>query len=324
MKTNWINDMLQTLGINLDLPQTREDAQLRKSQNMLAKLTKEKNAMESSYENMKSLSKVNDTISGLIIVFNFIRFSFTGIFLSIAYNVVSKAFLSGRLNLLKTRIGQWDQQILRLESTIEQQMFHVGNEGSNGSAAPGGPTVVQGTAKKYVDAEIIREYPNQDQPNGQETYRKTDQAAKSADSAKTPKPGSTGTIKEAQETFRMLDNLAEIISALEGHDHEIGILFRNAYDSAQKVAELIRENPANETRMYLYYNHVDTLFDWAENLLELERNDVYESLLVNVKNNARKALPVLQAKIDKEYFKLVNPKIMDLEAEMEVMSKEQF
>lgn len=310
--------MLQTLGINLDLPQTREDAQLRKSQNMLAKLTKEKNSLESSYENLKSLSKVNDTVSGLIIVFNFIRFSFTGVFLSIAYNVVSKAFLSGRLNLLKSRIGQWDQQIMRLESTIEQQMLHVAGEGTTGSASTVGPQAAQGTAKKYVDAEIIREYPNQDQPHGQETYRRTDQTAK------TSKPGSTGTIKEAQEAFKMLDRLEDIITALEGHDHETGILFRNAYASADKAADFIRENPSVESRMYLYYNHVDTLFDWAENLLELERNEVYESLLVNVKNNARKALPVLQAKIDKEYYKLVNPKIMDLEAEMEVMSKEQY
>jgi len=79
---------------------------------------------------------------------------------------------------------------------------------------------------------------------------------------------------------------------------------------------------ANQTKLYLYYNYVETLFDWASNLLELEKNDVYDSLLVNVKSNAQKALPILQAKIDKEYFKLVNPKIMDLEAEMEVMSKE--
>lgn len=313
MKTNWINDMLQTIGINLDLPQTREDAQLRKSQNMLAKLTKEKNDMQSSYENMKSLAKVNDTISGLLIVFNFIRFSIPGILLSIGYNVVSKAFLSGRVNLLKTRITQWDDQILRLESSIEQQMMRVASEGPAGNPAP---QSTAGTAKKYVDAEILHEYPNQDQtPPETASYRRTDTASK---------PAPAGTIKEAKEAFDMLNRLEGIITALESHDHEIGVLFRNAYNAADKVADFIRENAAVESRMYLFYNHVDTLHDWAENLLELENNDVYESLLVNVKNNARKALPVLQAKIDKEYFKLVNPKIMDLEAEMEVMSKEQY
>lgn len=314
--------MLQTLGINLDLPATREDAQLRKSQNMLAKLTKEKNGLESSYENLKSLRKVNDTISGLFIVFNFIRFSIPGILLSIGYNVVSKAFISGRLNLLKTRIGQWDQQIIRLESTIEQQMLNVADEGGNGSsyAQSSSRAEAGGTAKRYVDAEIIREYHNQEQPNGEApTYRKTEPATKSATKATT-----AGTLKEAQQTFELLAKLDGITTALVGYDHEIGTLFQNVYQSALKTADFIRENPALESRVYLFYNHVDTLHDWAENLLELEKTDVYESLLVNVKTNARKALPVLQAKIDKEYFKLVNPKIMDLEAEMEVMSKEQY
>ena len=316
--------MLQTLGINLDLPATREDAQLRKSQSMLAKLTKEKNGLESSYENLKSLRKVNDTISGLFIVFNFIRFSIPGIMLAIGYNVVSKAFISGRLNLLKTRIGQWDQQIIRLESTIEQQMLNVADEGVNGSSYTNSATRPQGagTAKRYVDAEIIREYHNldQDQPYGEApTYRKTEPATKSATKATT-----AGTLKEAQATFELLDKLDGITTDLVGYDHEIGTLFQNVYQSALKTADFIRENPALESRVYLFYNHVDTLHDWAENLLELEKTDVYESLLVNVKTNARKALPVLQAKIDKEYFKLVNPKIMDLEAEMEVMSKEQY
>ncbi|MFZ2258221.1 MAG: hypothetical protein WAV55_08835 [Clostridiaceae bacterium] len=319
MKTNWINDMLQTLGINLDLPTTREDAQLRKSQNMLAKLTREKNDLESSLVNLKTLKKVNDTVSGLFIAFNFIRFSFLGIALAIGYNTISTAFLKGRQNLLKTKIGQWDQQILKLESNIEQQMFNVANEETKvGPSAKGaGGAKSAGTAKKYVDAEIIHEYPNQDQVKPEpQTYRRTDNQTKPS--------ANTGTIKEAQVTFEMLDKLEGITQELEGFDHEIGILFQNVYQAALKTADFIRENPTLESRMYLFYNHVDTLHDWAENLLELERNDVYESLLVNVKTNARKALPVLQAKIDREYFKVVNPKIMDLEAEMEVMSKEQF
>ena len=261
------------------------------------------------------MTKVNDTISGLIIVYNFFRFSPLGIILSISYNVISRAFLSGRVKILKRRIGEWDDQILRLESTIQEQMMNVAEEGRPSSGSAQNNRSSAGTASKYVDAEIIREYPNQDQTKvDKEEFTKAESTAKNH----------PGTIKEAKDAFEMLDKLEGTIRALEGHDHEIGILFRNAYQSAVKTADFIRENPSAESKMYLYYNHVDTLYDWAENLLELENNDVYESLLVNVKNNARKALPILQGKIDKEYFKLVNPKIMDLEAEMEVMSKEQY
>lgn len=290
MKSNWIKDMLQNLGLELDMEHRKGDLKLKKAENMLAKLNEEKRSMENSYDNLKGFAKVNATISGVLIFFGFIRFSFMGLFGAIAYNALSKSFIDGRLMTMKQRIKRWDEEILSLQGAIDEMKL----TGSGGESAPSG--------KKIVDAEIIEEYPEAQQG---------------------PEPtASFGTIKEAQEAYAMMDKLEEIIASLEVHDREVGVLFRNAYEAAAKVADLLSVNPAIESKMYLYYNHVETLHDWAVNLLELENKDVYDSLLVNVKNNARKALPILQAKIDKEYFKLVNPKIMDLEAEMEVMSKE--
>lgn len=298
MKSNWIKDMLQTLGMQLDLGLNKEDLKVKKTENMLAKLTKEKRSLENSYDNLKSFSKINGTIAGLFIVYNVIRFSWIGIMIAIGYSAISDVFIKDRLKSMKKRIQIWDTEILSLQTSLEEMRL----SGTTDQSYKG-----EGSAKPYVDAEIIEEYPD------------TDQVDEEAPQPETP---SHGTIQEAQQAFDMLDQLDGIISSLELHDREIGSLFRNTYQSARKVSNFMGQNPANQTKLYLYYNHVETLYDWAENLLELENNDVYESLLVNVKNNARKALPILQAKIDKEYFKLVNPRIMDLEAEMEVMSKE--
>lgn len=300
MNSNWIKDMLQTLGIGSDIPKTPQDARLKKSQSMLTKLSKEKRSMEDSYETLKTVRKVNGVVSGLIIAFNAINFSFFGLFAAIAYNVISSSFIENRIKIMKRRIKEWDKDILSLESTIEDQMAQVASE----------KNTVGGT--RYVDAEIINEYPNQDR------------TASNSEEPAEEEPVRKASVQEAADCYEMLDRLPDIVTELEEHDHEVGPLFRNAYESAAKVSNLLKENPGFEPKMYLYYNNVETLYDWAENLLELERTDVYESLLVNVKSNARKALPVLQAKIDKEYFKIVNPKIMDLEAEMEVMSKEQY
>lgn len=292
--------MLQTLGIGSDIPKTPQDARLKKSQSMLTKLSKEKRSMEDSYETLKTVRRVNGVVSGLIIAFNAINFSFFGLFAAIAYNVISSSFIENRIKIMKRRIKEWDKDILSLESTIEDQMAQVASE----------KNTVGGT--RYVDAEIINEYPNQDR------------TASNSEEPAEEEPVRKASVQEAADCYEMLDRLPDIVTELEEHDHEVGPLFRNAYESAAKVSNLLKENPGFEPKMYLYYNNVETLYDWAENLLELERTDVYESLLVNVKSNARKALPVLQAKIDKEYFKIVNPKIMDLEAEMEVMSKEQY
>ena len=298
MKSNWIKDMLQTLGVELDLGLTKEELKLKKTENMLVKLTKERNALERSFDNLKSFSRINSTLAGLFVVYNFIRFSWVGILVAIGYSVISEGFIKDKLKSMTKRIKVWDGEILSLQATVDQLKLGNADQGSNGAQ------------KAYVDAEIIQEYPNQDEA----------EPAAEAESAATQT--AQGTIQEARQAFAMLEKLDGIIFALENHDREIGSLFRNTYQSAMKVADFMKQNAANETKLYLFYNHVETLHDWSEGLLELENNDVYDSLLVNVKTNARKALPILQAKIDKEYFKLVNPMIMDLEAEMEVMSKE--
>lgn len=298
MKSNWIKDMLQTLGVELDLGLTKEELKLRKTENMLAKLTKERNALERSFDNLKSFSRINSTLAGLFVVYNFIRFSWVGILVAIGYSVISEGFIKDKLKSMTKRIKAWDGEIGSLQSTVDQ--LRLGNASDQGS---------NGTQKAYVDAEIIQEYPNQDEVEPAQAEPKAP-------------PTAQGTIQEARQAFAMLEKLDGIIFALENHDREIGSLFRNTYQSAMKVADFMKQNAADETKLYLFYNHVETLHDWSEGLLELENNDVYDSLLVNVKTNARKALPILQAKIDKEYFKLVNPMIMDLEAEMEVMSKE--
>lgn len=298
MKSNWIKDMLQTLGVELNLGFNKETLQRKKVENKLMKAKKEKRSLESSYTNLKSFSKVNGTIAGLFIFYNMIRWSWIGILIAIGYQVISDVFIKDRLKNMKRQLELADTEILKLEKSLEN-MYISGDTD---------PTYQSERSKKpYVDAEIIREYTDEDVADEEEA---------------TPEMPSQGSIQEAQQAFDMLDQLGDIILDLKSHDPAIGALFDNTYQSARKVADFMGQTMANQTKLYLYYNYVETLFDWASNLLELEENDVYDSLLVNVKSNAQKALPILQAKIDKEYFKLVNPKIMDLEAEMEVMSKE--
>ena len=298
MKSNWIKDMLQTLGVELNLGFDKETLQRKKVENKLMKAKKEKRSLESSYTNLKSFSKVNGTIAGLFIFYNMIRWSWIGILIAIGYQVISDVFIKDRLKNMKRQLELADTEILKLEKSLEN-MYISGDTD---------PTYQSERSKKpYVDAEIIREYTDEDVADEEEA---------------TPEMPSQGSIQEAQQAFDMLDQLGDIILDLKSHDPAIGALFDNTYQSARKVADFMSQTMANQTKLYLYYNYVETLFDWASNLLELEENDVYDSLLVNVKSNAQKALPILQAKIDKEYFKLVNPKIMDLEAEMEVMSKE--
>lgn len=298
MKSNWIKDMLQTLGVELNLGFDKETLQRKKVENKLMKAKKEKRSLESSYTNLKSFSKVNGTIAGLFIFYNMIRWSWIGILIAIGYQVISDVFIKDRLKNMKRQLELADTEILKLEKSLEN-MYISGDTD---------PTYQSERSKKpYVDAEIIREYTDEDVADEEEA---------------TPEMPSQGSIQEAQQAFDMLDQLGDIILDLKSHDPAIGALFDNTYQSARKVADFMGQTMANQTKLYLYYNYVETLFDWASNLLELEENDVYDSLLVNVKSNAQKALPILQAKIDKEYFKLVNPKIMDLEAEMEVMSKE--
>ena len=298
MKSNWIKDMLQTLGIELDLGFDKESLKRKKIENKLVKAKKEKRSLESSYSNLRSFSKVNGTIAGLFIFYNMIRWSWIGILVAIGYQVISEVFIKERLKNMKKQLEFSETEILKLEKSLETMYI----SGTTDTAYQS-----EGSPKPYVDAEIIREYSNEDEQEEEEA---------------TPEMPSQGSIQEAQEALDMLDQLGDIILNLKSHDPVIGALFDNTYQSARKVADFMGQTMANQTKLYLYYNYVETLFDWASNLLELEENDVYESLLVNVKSNAQKALPVLQAKIDKEYFKLVNPKIMDLEAEMEVMSKE--
>ena len=298
MKSNWIKDMLQTLGVELNLGFDKETLQRKKVENKLMKAKKEKRSLESSYTNLKSFSKVNGTIAGLFIFYNMIRWSWIGILIAIGYQVISDVFIKDRLKNMKRQLELADTEILKLEKSLEN-MYISGDTD---------PTYQSERSKKpYVDAEIIREYTDEDVADEEEA---------------TPEMPSQGSIQEAQQAFDMLDQLGDIIMDLKSHDPAIGALFDNTYQSARKVADFMGQTMANQTKLYLYYNYVETLFDWASNLLELEENDVYDSLLVNVKSNAQKALPILQAKINKEYFKLVNPKIMDLEAEMEVMSKE--
>ena len=298
MKSNWIKDMLQTLGVELNLGFDKETLQRKKVENKLMKARKEKRSLESSYSNLKSFSKVNGTIAGLFIFYNIIRWSWIGILIAIGYQVISDVFIKDRLKNMKKQLELADTEILKLEQSLENMYI-------SGDTDPAYQS--ERSKKTYVDAEIIREYKDEDEIDAEEA---------------TPEMPSQGSIQEAQQAFEMLDQLGDIILDLKSHDPAIGALFDNTYQSARKVADFMGQTMANQTKLYLYYNYVETLFDWASNLLELEENDVYDSLLVNVKSNAQKALPILQAKIDKEYFKLVNPKIMDLEAEMEVMSKE--
>lgn len=132
-------------------------------------------------------------------------------------------------------------------------------------------------------------------------------------------PGST---KEAIVAYVNLEKISEMLPELAEHDQSTSKLFQDVFDAAMKTAKLIHGDKDKENRGFIFYNQVETLEKWLRGVLDLEKKEVYDSLLKNVKEKAKLALPKLQEKINKEYFKFINPDIMDLESEMTVMSKE--
>lgn len=129
-------------------------------------------------------------------------------------------------------------------------------------------------------------------------------------------------IPEAKLAFDRVDDLNTIIFSIGSHDNELYSLFKPAVEAAERTADLIQQDKNREKMAYKYYNYVEILYKWANDLNGLYSKDVYDSLLTNVKQQAKTALPNLQRKINDEYYKLINPTIMDLESEMEMMSNE--
>lgn len=129
-------------------------------------------------------------------------------------------------------------------------------------------------------------------------------------------------IPEAKLAFDRVDDLSTIIFSIGSHDNELYSLFKPAVEAAERTADLIQQDKNREKMAYKYYNYVEILYKWANDLNGLYSKDVYDSLLTNVKQQAKTALPNLQRKINDEYYKLINPTIIDLESEMEMMSNE--
>jgi len=179
VKSNWIKDMLQTLGVELNLGFDKETLQRKKVENKLMKARKEKRALESSYSNLKSFSKVNGTIAGLFIFYNMIRWSWIGILIAIGYQVISDVFIKDRLKNMKKQLELADTEILKLEQSLENMYI-------SGDTDPAYQS--ERSKKPYVDAEIIREYKDEDEMDAEEA---------------TPEMPSQGSIQEAQQAFEM-------------------------------------------------------------------------------------------------------------------------
>ncbi|PKK39511.1 hypothetical protein ABB02_01225 [Clostridiaceae bacterium JG1575] len=300
MRSNWLQDMLKTLGLGQRVPEETIERRLEKTKYKMTLLKREIRSLEKRLLNLKTLIKINSSVSGLVILFNFIRFSWTGIFLAIGYNVVSNIILNSRKTHLKQSMDHSEEDMKALAESLEEMLAR--------QVTPTDPV----PEDSYVDAEIIEE--NVAQESVQEPSQKAGSFGNSSDPF--------GVFNEAQVAYARLEELRPMVREMEQHDREMAVLFQNAWQSAVKVGNYIKDDREKEGRSFRFFNQVETLYEWTQGLLDLERSEVYDSLMVNVKANAQKALPVLQAKIDNEYYKLINPKIMDLEAEMEVMSKE--
>lgn len=298
MKDNWFRDMVETLiydkisrPVSERYQAGKQSFELRKTQQRLNQAKRERDRYEGKLQRNKMLKHITSSGSVVLILWLVFNFSFLNLFASMAIIGLVDSVSSENKKLLKKRLERTEEEIRQLETRLQAL---------EGDA----PKVDPYTGKEYVEAQ------------GVEVVEEEEEAQCPID------PDEAERIPEAVKAFRQLEELPDIIKELASHDYETAKLFENSFKSAGKVAQVIQGRKEIENRAYLYYNNVDTLYEWSNNLLDLERKDVYDSLLVNLRAKAQKALPVLQHKFDAEYYRLVNPTIRDLEAEMDVMSKE--
>ncbi len=301
--------MLNFLGIYYEGNVNSNKAKLQRSEGELVSVYDKKSMLETTLNSLNSFKKNNFAIS--IGLFFFLQIVASPIrFMAVGYFLVSSAIASIAIESNKKKINEYKREITQLEKEISKlkEQLNIAESDFN--------------ADNFVDAEIINEYP--DDPNGENGQTETshdENAAQRQTAAQSQAKYSTS-IPEAALAYQRLDELKSILPVIGARDNALYVLFKNANDAAEKVRMLIQGDPGKEIRAYLFYNNVETLHKWADGVEDLYQAEVYESLLSNIKNQASVALPVLQEKINKDYYKIVYPDILDIEAEMTVMSKE--
>lgn len=305
MKKSWITDMLNFLGVYYEGKVDNNTVQLRKSEGQLLEVNNKKSEIERSIKSLKSLRNNNFVLSlGLFFLLRVINPGIT-FMVALGYYFISNTVIAGVLTGKKAKVEQYEMQIIALEKEIARlkENLDIARSGFD--------------TENFIDAEIINEYPDDDADV-------TDKTATGNDTFSDTYKGQSypGSLPEAALAYRKMDEMKEILPVIKEKDYSLYVLFNNAYEAADKVRVFIQNDNSKEGKAYLYYNNVETLHKWADGIRDLYEADVYESLLINIKSQATAALPVLQEKINKDYYKIVYPDIMDIEAEMTVMSKE--
>lgn len=298
MKDNWVKDIVETVVLGSvgerareSYEKNRRQMQIRKRQNEVATLRKEIHGHQDALAFWKGIGKYEGLVQGILFFSMIFDFSLWKFFLLIGFSGVFEAVKSAGKNYAKRKIRQKEDEISLIEAEIRQSESIL----QDGVVGPSGA---------YVEANVVESEKEMEEEEVQQTGSR--------------RP----LIAEAVKGYQQLNEMEDLCIELTNRDHSLGQLFNNAYTSAYKVGELIYEKPDLENRAYRFFANVNTLHGWAEDLVELQKKGVYDTLLVNVRDKATKALPVLQRKFDDEYLRLVSPTLRDLEAEMDVMSKE--
>lgn len=318
MDFKWLSDMLDSIGVKMGSKYSnKHDPSIREIENEIAQLQYKLDKEELDLMKVKRRSNFLNSLSGISFLFGlFILHSFWGaviasaIISSIANSEHSRKIeLKNSLSSGKARLERKKIQLAELRRTLghnSSQYFENINE--------------EDMTKEYKEVYVNNKDNREDTPaeNSPETIAEEaskEEVIEGADRY----PGST---IEAIKAYVNLEKISEMLPKLRDHDNITAQYLQDAFDSAMKVAKFIHGDMGKENRGFIFYNQVETLEKWTRGILELESKDVYDSLLVNVKEKVKIAVPKLQEKINKEYYKFVNPDIMDLESEMTVMSKE--
>lgn len=298
MAISVLDKFLNKVGITNLTKEEREQLKIEERKKEIIQLNRKRYNIKTSMNLFKMMRNIVESVLGLAIFYNFITLHFTAAFICIGGVIVTTQIFSFIKRQSKDKLTFIDQEIQYLNGEIgieDLNSFNKEKYKDNNSE-----NLIK--EKNVYDAEIVEDDEETEVYNATSKYSEF--------------------VPEAQKAFIELEELNNIIYGIASHDNELYILFRNTYNLANKTADLIKVEKLRENRAYKFYNYVDMLFKWAKELNDLYSKDVYESLLTNLKTEAKSALPILQSKINGEYYKLVNPQIMDLESEMNMMSKE--
>lgn len=292
MSDNWLKDLLDFVGIDSGTIVRKTDKRAlyeSRIDNLEKKIAKENRSSRTLKTMMGSNLAI--TILGFFIFSHFLP---NLAFLAWIYFIFSGSVFGLGVNNSKERIKEYKREIEKLEKKLKDLNDRPDISTSPYDLEPK-DTGTESGDDTFIDAETER----------------AEAIAKYKNS-----------IREAALTYGRMDMLKDITDEIKNKDQGLGALFDNAYMAALKVRQLIEGDKDKENKAFMFYNHVETLHKWGVGVYNLFDAEVYDSLLTNIRSQAEKAIPVLQEKINAEYYKLVYPSIMDIEAEMEVMSKE--